>query len=67
MESDMGKERKYGPNGIEWNEDRKCKVKVKEKGNHNINTEHINTLKYVPKSYNLAPCNSPKNAKNGSV
>ena len=31
----MGKERKYGPNGIEWNEDRKCKVKVKEKGNHN--------------------------------
>ena len=31
----MGKERKCGPNGIEWNEDRKCKVKVKEKGNHN--------------------------------
>ena len=27
----MGKERKYGPNGIEWNEDRKCKVKVKER------------------------------------
>ena len=31
----MGKERKYGPNGIEWNEDRKCKVKGKEKRNHN--------------------------------
>ena len=31
----MGKERKYSPNGIEWNEDRKCKVKVKEKENHN--------------------------------
>ena len=29
------RKRKCGPNGIEWNEDRKCKVKVKEKGNHN--------------------------------
>ena len=29
-------ERKYGPNEIEWNEDSKCKVKAKEKGNHNI-------------------------------
>ena len=44
----MGMERKYGPNGIEWNEDRKCKVKVKEKGNHNImlSEEFHNLLDY---------------------
>ena len=32
-----------------------------------MNTERINTLKYVPKSYNLGLSNSPKNAKNGPV
>ena len=32
-----------------------------------MNTERINTLKYVPESYNLGPSNSPKNAKNGPV
>ena len=65
----MGKERKYGPNGIEWNEDRKCKVKAKEKGNHNnesANVEHELTnlqmkdsqciLEYLVRLNSLAVC-----------
>ena len=32
-----------------------------------INAEHINTLKHVPKSCNLGLSNAPKNAKNGPV
>ena len=32
-----------------------------------MNTGHIDTLKYVPKGYNLGLSNSPKNAKNGPV
>ena len=43
----MGKGRKYGPNGIEWNEDRKCKVKVKRKGNHNSATVYVKDLKAI--------------------
>ena len=32
-----------------------------------INTGHINTLRHIPKFFNLDLSNAPKNAKNGSV
>ena len=51
------RKRKCGPNGIEWNEDRKCKVKVKRKGNHNSNNPETwhSLLPTLEFAYNSKP------------